>query len=89
MYVRQRTDPETQMNLITQTVQSVLNGPTSWLEPVVTSKFPSGTSLKSDTKSLALDDRNALKVPLNERASNAGEAVCKRMAAQLLFTVRI
>ncbi|MFE9372118.1 LpqB family beta-propeller domain-containing protein [Streptomyces sp. NPDC006711] len=88
VYVRQRTDPETQMNLITQTVQSVLDGPTSWLEPVVTSKFPSGTSLKSDTKSLALDDRNALKVPLNERASNAGEAVCKRMAAQLLFTVR-
>ncbi|MFJ8312407.1 MULTISPECIES: LpqB family beta-propeller domain-containing protein [unclassified Streptomyces] len=88
VYVRQRNDPETQMNLITQTVQSVLNGPTNWLKPVVTSKFPSGTGLKSDTKSLALDDRNALKVPLNERASNAGEAQCKRMAAQLLFTLR-
>ena len=88
MYVRQRTDPETQMNLVTQTVQSVLDGPTNWLKPVVTSKFPSGTALKSDTKSLALDDRNALKVPLNERASNVGEALCKRMAAQLLFTLR-
>ncbi|MEU9100725.1 LpqB family beta-propeller domain-containing protein [Streptomyces sp. NPDC048361] len=88
VYVRQRTDPETQMNLITQTVQSVLDGPTRWLEPVVTSKFPSGTALKGDTKSLAFDDRNALKIPLNERASNAGEALCKRMAAQLLFTLR-
>ncbi|MFI6054424.1 LpqB family beta-propeller domain-containing protein [Streptomyces violascens] len=88
VYVRQRTDPETQMNLITQTVQSVLDGPTNWLKPVVASKFPSGTALKSDTKSLALDDRNALKVPLNERASNVGEPQCKRMAAQLLFTLR-
>ncbi|MGW1868698.1 LpqB family beta-propeller domain-containing protein [Streptomyces mauvecolor] len=88
VYVRQRTDPETQMNLVTQTVQSVLDGPTNWLKPVVTSKFPSGTALKSDTKSLALDDRNALKVPLNERASTVGEAQCKRMAAQLLFTLR-
>lgn len=88
VYVRQRTDPETQMNLVTQTVQSVLDGPTNWLKPVVASKFPSGTALKSETKSLSLDDRNALKVPLNERASNAGEAQCKRMAAQLLFTLR-
>ncbi|MEV5276010.1 LpqB family beta-propeller domain-containing protein [Streptomyces sp. NPDC051994] len=88
VYLRQRNDPETQMNLVTQTVQSVLDGPTNWLKPVVTSKFPSGTELKSDTESLALDDRNALKVPLNERASNADEAQCKRMAAQLLFTLR-
>nr|WP_189966376.1 LpqB family beta-propeller domain-containing protein [Streptomyces violascens] len=88
VYVRQRTDPETQMNLITQTVQSVLDGPTNWLKPVVASKFPSGTALKSDTKSLALDDRNALKVPLNERASHAEDQQCKRMAAQLLFTLR-
>ncbi|MFG3286165.1 LpqB family beta-propeller domain-containing protein [Streptomyces sp. NPDC048111] len=88
VYVRLRTDPVTQMNLITQTVQSVLDGPTSWLKPVVDSRFPSGTALKGDTKSLALDDRNALKVPLNERASNAGEAQCKGMAAQLLFTLR-
>ncbi|MFF4187828.1 LpqB family beta-propeller domain-containing protein [Streptomyces sp. NPDC001691] len=88
VYVRQRTDPETQMNLVTQTVQSVLDGPTNWLKPVVASKFPTGAALKGNTKSLALDDRNALKVPLNERASNAGEAQCKRMAAQLLFTLR-
>ncbi|MFE9400154.1 LpqB family beta-propeller domain-containing protein [Streptomyces sp. NPDC006530] len=88
VYMRQRTDPETQMNLVAQTVQSVLDGPTSWLEPVVASKFPSGTALKGDTKTLALDDRNALKVPLNDRASNADEAQCKRMAAQLLFTLR-
>ncbi|WP_437090431.1 LpqB family beta-propeller domain-containing protein [Streptomyces hundungensis] len=88
VYVRQRTDPETQMNLIAQTVQSVLDGPTNWLKPVVASKFPSGTALKGDTKTLALDDRNALKVPLNDRASNADEAQCKRMAAQLLFTLR-
>ncbi|MFD9796654.1 LpqB family beta-propeller domain-containing protein [Streptomyces sp. NPDC059070] len=88
VYVRQRNDPETQMNLVTQTVMAVLDGPTNWLRPVVASRFPSGTALKEGTKSLSFDDRNALKVPLNERASNVGGTQCRKMAAQLLFTLR-
>ncbi|MFK8910142.1 LpqB family beta-propeller domain-containing protein [Streptomyces sp. YS-3] len=88
VYVRQRNDPETQMNLVTQTVMAVLEGPTNWLRPVVGSRFPSGTALKDGTKALAFDDRNALKVPLSERASNVGGGQCRKMAAQLLFTLR-
>ncbi|MGP9020503.1 LpqB family beta-propeller domain-containing protein [Streptomyces sp. BR1] len=88
VYVRQRNDPETQMNLVTQTVMTVLEGPTNWLRPVVSSRFPSGTELKEGTTALSFDDRNALKVPLNERASNVGGAQCRKMAAQLLFTLR-
>ncbi|MBO0516607.1 LpqB family beta-propeller domain-containing protein [Streptomyces beijiangensis] len=88
VYVRQRIDPESRMDTVTQTVASLLSGPTNWLKPVVGSRFPTGTALKEGTKSLAFDDRNALKVPLNAKASNIGQEQCRKMAAQLLFTLR-
>ncbi|MGW7199186.1 LpqB family beta-propeller domain-containing protein [Streptomyces chryseus] len=90
VYVRKRMDPQTQMDQVTQTVEALLSGPTNWLKPVVGSSFPSGTALKLDegAKSLAFDDRNALKVPLNDKASNVGQKRCREMAAQLLFTLR-
>ncbi|WP_434590388.1 LpqB family beta-propeller domain-containing protein [Streptomyces sp. A5-4] len=88
VYVRKRMDPETRMDPVTQTVRALLGGPTNWLKPVVGSSFPTGTALKAGTKSLTFDDRNALKVPLNEKASNVGQKRCREMAAQLLFTVR-
>lgn len=40
VFVRRRVDPVTQM------VRSLLNGPTSWLGPVVRSSFPTGTALR-------------------------------------------
>ncbi|WP_221359319.1 LpqB family beta-propeller domain-containing protein [Streptomyces beigongshangae] len=82
VYVREQVDPVTQM------VRSVLRGPTSWLEPVVRSSFPTGTALKKGVKSLTPDDQNRLTVPLNDRADRVGQTVCTEMAAQILFTLQ-
>ncbi|MGW1954344.1 LpqB family beta-propeller domain-containing protein [Streptomyces sp. NPDC001920] len=79
VYVRRNVDP------MTQTVRSLLRGPTSWLDPVVRSSFPTGTALSVD--SLTPDDQNRLTVPLNDKAARVGLAKCKEMAAQLLFTL--
>ncbi|MFE0455482.1 LpqB family beta-propeller domain-containing protein [Streptomyces sp. NPDC058914] len=82
VYVRERVDPMTQM------VRSLLNGPTSWLRPVVRSSFPTGTALSKDVTSLTPDDRNKLTVPLNDKAAGIGHGKCDEMAAQLLFTLQ-
>ncbi|MEV8566545.1 LpqB family beta-propeller domain-containing protein [Streptomyces sp. NPDC051322] len=88
VYLRQGIDPETRMDPLTQAVASLLEGPTNWLKPVVGSRFPTGTTLKKGVRTLTIDDRNALVVPLNEKASGVGQGQCRKMAAQLLFTVR-
>ncbi|MFJ2832241.1 LpqB family beta-propeller domain-containing protein [Streptomyces sp. NPDC087263] len=82
VYVRGEVDPMTEM------VRTLLQGPTSWLDPVVTSSFPSGTALKKGVKSLSPDDRNRVTVPLNSKADQVGQAQCTRMATQLLFTLQ-
>ncbi|MEU9339480.1 LpqB family beta-propeller domain-containing protein [Streptomyces sp. NPDC048290] len=81
VYIRRRVDAMTQM------VDSLLSGPTTWLDPVVRSSFPSGTALKKDA-TLAPDDQNTLTVPLNDRAADVSLTKCNEMAAQLLFTLR-
>ncbi|MBT2404694.1 GerMN domain-containing protein [Streptomyces sp. ISL-87] len=88
VYVRQRSDPDSRMDPTTQTVQSLLAGPSKWLGPVVTSNFPSGTALREGTKSLSYDGQNTLRVPLNEKADNVAHPQCQKMATQLLYTVR-
>lgn len=88
VYVRQRIDPTTRMDPVTQAVKVLLDGPTRWLKTAVDSPFPAGTALEKGTRTLEFDDRNALKVPLNEKASKAGRTQCRKMAAQLLFTLR-
>ncbi|WP_405882042.1 LpqB family beta-propeller domain-containing protein [Streptomyces sp. NBC_01136] len=82
VYVRGEVDPMTQM------VRALLKGPTRWLDPVVTSSFPSGTDLKKGVTSLSPDDRNRVTVPLNSKADRVGETQCNKMAAQLLFTLQ-
>ncbi|WP_175407266.1 LpqB family beta-propeller domain-containing protein [Streptomyces sp. TRM64462] len=87
VYIRKRQDPVTQMDSLTQTVKALLEGPTNWLKPVVDSRFPTGTALKKDVTSLTTDDRDTLKVPLNSKADNVSNGQCRKMAAQVLFTV--
>ncbi|KJK36669.1 lipoprotein LpqB [Streptomyces variegatus] len=82
VYVRRRVEPMTQM------VNSLLNGPTRWLGPVVRSSFPTGTALAKDAGALTPDDRSKLTVPLNDKAAGIGINRCQEMAAQLLFTLR-
>lgn len=88
VYVRNRTDPVTRMDTATQTVRSLLEGPSNWLTPVVDSRFPEGTALRAGVTSLAPDDQNVLKVPLNKKADKVGQNACRMMAAQVLFTLR-
>lgn len=80
VYLRQRIKP------ITSGVAALLSGPTDWLNQVTSSAFPPGTRLAA--RDLALDDSNALHVRLSKQAVSAGSAQCKRMAAQLFFTVQ-
>ncbi|MEU5975204.1 LpqB family beta-propeller domain-containing protein [Streptomyces sp. NPDC047315] len=87
VFIRQRVDPVTGMDPVTQAVKALLDGPTNWLKPVVESPFPSGTALKEGVTSLTIDDRDVLKVPLNEKAANTGRAQCTKMAVQIMFTL--
>lgn len=87
VYIRQRQDPVTRMDPVTQTVKALLEGPTNWLKPAVDSQFPSGTELKAGVTTLTTDDQSTLRVPLNAKADRAGGEACRRMAAQLLFTL--
>ncbi|MFF8383090.1 LpqB family beta-propeller domain-containing protein [Streptomyces kanasensis] len=87
VHIRKRQDPVTGMDSLTQTVQALLEGPTNWLKPAVDSRFPAGTALKKDTTSLSTDDRDTLKVPLNGKADTVDRDQCRKMAAQILFTV--
>ncbi|MFI8207605.1 LpqB family beta-propeller domain-containing protein [Streptomyces sp. NPDC085937] len=82
VYVRRYVDPTTSM------VRSLMSGPTSWLDPVVRSGFPTGTGLRKGAGPLTPDDRGKLIVPLNDRAADVGTGRCEEMAAQLLFTLR-
>ncbi|MFJ8188003.1 LpqB family beta-propeller domain-containing protein [Streptomyces sp. NPDC096105] len=82
VYVRRHVDPTTRM------VRSLISGPTSWLDPVVRSSFPTGIRLREGTGPLTPDDRGTLTVPLDDRAGDVGTGRCEEMAAQLLFTLR-
>ncbi|WP_369164282.1 LpqB family beta-propeller domain-containing protein [Streptomyces sp. AFD10] len=88
VYVRNRTDPVTRMDTATQTVRTLLAGPTNWLRPVVDSRFPEGTALRKGVIALPPDDQNVLKVPLNGKADKVGRSACRMMAAQVLYTLR-
>lgn len=88
VYLRSRTDPVTGLDTVTQAVRSLLAGPTDWLRPVVRSRFPAGTKLKKGVTSLAPDDRNVLRIPLDKKADGAGQSSCRMMASQVLYTLR-
>ncbi|MEU3690015.1 LpqB family beta-propeller domain-containing protein [Streptomyces narbonensis] len=87
VYIRQRQDPVTRMDPVTQTVKALLEGPTNWLKSAVDSQFLSGTELKAGVTSLTTDDQSTLKVPLNAKGDLVSGEACRRMAAQLLFTL--
>ncbi|MEU3610506.1 LpqB family beta-propeller domain-containing protein [Streptomyces sp. NPDC035033] len=87
VYIRQRQDPVTRMDPVTQTVKALLEGPTSWLRQAVDAPFPSGMGLQKGVTSLTTDDQSTLRVPLDVKADRFGGEVCRRLAAQLLVTL--
>ncbi len=80
-YVRERIDP------VSETVAALIDGPTAWLAPVVSTAFPPGTRLAGDGD-LSLSDSGALTVPLSDAAAHVGHRRCTRMAAQVLQSVQ-
>ncbi|MDJ1138427.1 LpqB family beta-propeller domain-containing protein [Streptomyces iconiensis] len=82
VYLRRRINP------VTETVSALLQGPSGWIDPVVTSSFPRGTRLAAGQRHLSLDDSGVLRVRLNSKGAKAGSKQCVRMAAQVLHTVQ-
>lgn len=82
VYLRRRINP------VTETVAALLQGPSGWIDPVVTSSFPRGTRLDRKQGHLSLDDSGVLRVRLNAKGAAAGSEQCVRMAAQVLHTVQ-
>ncbi|OEV03038.1 LpqB family beta-propeller domain-containing protein [Streptomyces oceani] len=82
VYLRGRINP------VTETVRTLLGGPTAWLDPVVNSAFPEGARLAAGDRRVSLDDGGTLQVRLNDVVAEAGRSRCVRMAAQLLYSVQ-
>ncbi|MFF8816048.1 LpqB family beta-propeller domain-containing protein [Streptomyces pactum] len=81
VYLRQRIDP------VGTSVRALLDGPTSWLDPVVRTAFPRGTELRGANRP-TLDDSDELQVRLSRQAAGVDGSRCRQMAAQVLFTVQ-
>ncbi|MFD6419509.1 LpqB family beta-propeller domain-containing protein [Streptomyces sp. NPDC060194] len=77
-----------QDDLLTRTVRELLAGPTTWLDPVADSRFPSRTTLRRGTAELALDESNVLRVPLAGDTPAMSRKRCQEMAGQLFYTLR-
>lgn len=77
IYLRKR------INALSNAVNALLAGPTDWLEPVVTSAFPTGIRAEE----VELDDSQRVTVKLKGSPGGDG-ARCERMAAQLIQTIQ-
>lgn len=85
IYVRSHLDP------LTDAANALLNGPSKWLGPAVTTGFPKGSSLDRTTVEVNGDGQSSGSVQLQFSgalgAQLANPALCDRMAAQLFFTL--
>ena len=84
VYLRNQTDS------LVSTVSALLNGPTDWLAPVVTTAAPAGVRLygKGPDQGVSLDDSQHLTVRLDHKADQLRGQRCVQMAAQLFATVQ-
>jgi hypothetical protein len=84
VYLRNQTDS------LVSTVSALLDGPTDWLAPVVSTAAPAGTRLygKGPDQGVSLDDSQHLTVRLDDKADRLRGQPCVRLAAQLFATVQ-
>ncbi|WP_316528903.1 LpqB family beta-propeller domain-containing protein [Kitasatospora brasiliensis] len=76
IYLRRRIDP------LTSAARALVDGPSSWLSPVVRTAFPTGTTVDPVT----IDDGRIAHVRLG--GTDVGEPMaCRRMATQLFYTL--
>ncbi|RBM21478.1 LpqB family beta-propeller domain-containing protein [Streptomyces sp. PT12] len=81
VYVRSRIDP------VRDVIEALLDGPSEWQAPVVSTMFPDGAAL-ADGQRPAIDDSGRLTVRLTGVPEGWSRDSCERMASQLLHTVR-
>lgn len=81
--------PKGQLDALTSALSALLEGPSSWLAPVVTTAVPPRVGLSGNAgKSIALDDAQHLKVQLNKAADRLAGDRCRQMAAQVFATAQ-
>jgi hypothetical protein len=80
VYVRRRIDP------VGDIVRALLDGPSEWYYPVVTSAFPDGVTLAGDSP--VIGESGRLSVSVDGVPGEWSVGRCGRMATQLLFTVQ-
>ncbi|MEV0536384.1 LpqB family beta-propeller domain-containing protein [Kitasatospora sp. NPDC050463] len=76
IYLRRRIDP------VTSAAKAVVAGPSDWLAPVARTAFPPGTAVER----VSLDEARTAHVVL-AGVDLGGAILCKRMAAQLFYTL--
>jgi lipoprotein LpqB-like beta-propeller protein len=81
VYVRRRIDP------VGELIGSLLEGPSFWLDPVVTTAFPEGIGL-ADDEDPVIDESGTLSVRLTGVPRDWAPSGCERMGAQLLHSVQ-
>jgi hypothetical protein len=72
-------------NVASVLIKALLNGPSAWLKPAVSTAIPTNTSLSVD--SVTITDGIA-EVPLNESIQALPDAQRSLLAAQIAFTVK-
>jgi hypothetical protein len=72
-------------NVASVLIKALLNGPSAWLKPAVSTAIPTNTSLSVD--SVTITDGIA-EVPLNESIQALPDAQRSLLAAQITFTVK-
>ncbi|MEV1011200.1 LpqB family beta-propeller domain-containing protein [Streptomyces sp. NPDC049881] len=80
VFVRRRIEP------VTEAVTALLDGPSEWLDPVVSSAFPTGVRIVGDGPEI--DDSQSLTLRLAGVPADWPPGRCREMAAQVLHTVQ-
>lgn len=84
VYLRNQNDP------LVSTVSALLDGPTTWLSPVVSTATPKGVRLydRGPDHGVTLDDSQHLQVRLTGATAALRGQRCEELAAQLFATVQ-
>lgn len=84
VYLRQQ-----QPDALASALQALLEGPSAWLAPVVTSAAPPGTGLAGSAASaVTMEDSQHVRVQLNKSADALTGDRCRRLAAQVFATAQ-
>lgn len=72
-------------NVTSALMKALLNGPTTWLKPAVTTNLPPGTTLSVDSVTIT---EGIADVPLSDSVLTLSDAQRSLMAAQVVYTLK-